>query len=525
MTQCKKKIVIVGGGFSGLFSAKKILKKLGDRVDIELISDINYFVFQPLLPEVVAGTINAQDAVTPLRLLLKGIKVRLATVQSVDPENKTLFYVQGQKRKLQSLIYDELIIASGQETRLELFPGLAQHGHCMKNLADAYRLRNHVIDCLEMADVTSYPDIKKSALTFVIAGGGFSGVETAGELNEMLNRVLPQYPNIDPEEIRMVIVQRGNRLLPELPEKLSIYTLEILQKRGIEVKLNTGIVSASRYALLTDDGNTIRTHTIVTTIGNGPSKFVEELPIELVRGKISVDPFLRVNGLSHVWSLGDVAQVPIPINAELDPKPSFAPPTSQSAVQQANLIAENISCHLDQSPLIPFQYHNKGALASLGGYVGVANIFGINVTGFTAWFLWRFIYIGMLPGFSTRLRVALNWLFDYFLPRTIVNMAETKSGGTQVLSYDAGELIIDVNDLLEGYYLVLSGSFKKTYMEKSGDAIQEMVLHKGDGLGNSGIKTNQLSDCRVVALERGQILLLNSDEFDYFKKSLDSLTV
>ena len=192
----KTKVVIVGGGFGGMFTARKLHKLCGEDLEIELISKINYFVFQPLLPEVAAGTLNAQDAVTPLRNLLSGVHVRLAEVTAIDLEAKQVILLQGQKKLLQRVDYDHLVITTGQVANLSLFPGFEDHSLTMKDLSDAHRLRNHVIECMEMADVTRFADIKQRALTFVVAGGGFSGVETMGELAEMIERILPQYPNI-----------------------------------------------------------------------------------------------------------------------------------------------------------------------------------------------------------------------------------------------------------------------------------------------------------------------------------------
>ncbi len=242
----RPKVVIIGGGFGGMFTAKKLHKLSQGDLDIELISKINYFVYQPLLPEVAAGTLNPQDAVTPLRNLLKGVQVRLAEVTDIDFDAKQITLLQGQRKILQRVDYDHLVITTGQVANLSLFPGFEHHSLTMKDLSDAYRLRNRVIECMEMADVTRFPDIKQRALTFVVGGAGFSGVETMGELAEMVDRILPEYPNIQRHEIRLVIIQIGHRVLPELPEHLSEYALNQLEKRGVEVWLNTGIHSAPR---------------------------------------------------------------------------------------------------------------------------------------------------------------------------------------------------------------------------------------------------------------------------------------
>jgi len=510
----RPKIVVVGGGFAGLFSAKQLLKRLGEHADIEIISDINYFVFQPLLPEVAAGTINSQDAVSPLRSLLPHAMVRLATVVGVDTDRREVKLIQGQKRKLQSLAYDELVLTTGQETRLSMFTGFDHHSLTMKNLSDAYHLRNHVIQCLEMADVTRFPEIKKRALTFVVAGGGFSGVETMGELVEMIHRVRHQYPHIGAEEVRTVLIQRGDRLLPEMSPQLSEYARKDLEKRGVEVWLNTSIHSASRYSVCMADGRKIPTNTIVTTIGNGPSGFIQSLPVQLCRGKIQVDRCLRAVGVKHVWALGDAALVPLHNDGE---KECYAPPTAQFASKEGQVLAENIRAVMEGREPRPFVYTAKGTLASLGGYSGVAEIYGFKFTGIFAWLLWRFIYIGMLPGFPAKLRVSLNWLFDYFMPRTIVYMNENNRPATQLLNYATGEIVHEVNEVLEGFYVVISGRFERTIPGKDGEPDRVRIFNCGDSWGERCLADHRLTIGQVKALEDGEVLLFRADDFERFR--------
>ncbi len=513
----KSKVIIIGGGFGGALAAKELSKRSGKQLDIELISDRNYFVFQPLLPEVAAGTINAQDAVTPLRLLLPGINVRLADVKGIDPVKKTVTILQGRKRILQELPYDHLIIASGQVTDLSLFPGFSQHSLKMKDLADAYKLRNHIIQCMELADVTRFEDIKRMALTFVVAGGGFSGVETLGEVLEMVQRVKKFYPNIKKEEIKAIIIQRGDCLLQEMPQKLGEYAIKQLKKRGAEIMLNTGIESATATTVCTDKGDIIPTMTIVTTIGNGPSEFVKMLPFDLIRGKIETNPYLQAKGYENIWALGDTAAIPLASTAENNT--SYAPPTAQFAVQEAKQLAINLLASMRGKALSAFTYTPKGMMASLGAYKGVVQIGCLRITGLPAWILWRGLYIGMLPHFSTRLRVALNWLFDYFMPRTIVQMAHDESPAIKTVHYREGEVIYQRDELIPGFFIVLSGKFKFSIIDDDGNNI-ETILTQGDHIGDQIIKASHLTLGKLENIEKGELLLINRNDFTQLNNAI-----
>jgi len=500
-----------------MFAATKLQKLSGGELDIELISKINYFVYQPLLPEVAAGTLNPQDAVTPLRNLVKGVKIRLADVTDIDFDAKQIVLLQGQKKILQRLSYDHLVITTGQVANLSLFPGFEHHSLTMKDLSDAYRLRNRVIECMEMADVTRFADIKQRALTFVVAGAGFSGVETMGELAEMVDRILPQYPNIQRHEVRLVMIQLGNRVLPELPENLSRYALDQLQQRGVEVWLKTGIHSATQQAVYTNDGRSLPTRTIVTTIGNGPSEFVKSLPIELQRGRIAVSADLEVIGLSNVWSIGDAALVPVNSHQE---KPVYAPPTAQFAVAQADALAKNIVRRTHGQSLKAFKYKAAGIMASLGGGRGVAQIYGIRVTGVLAWLIWRAAYIGMLPGLSTKVRVALDWLFDFFVPRTIVYMAESDRSATRYLDYSKGEVVQHANEVPAGFYIVLSGSLRQEFEQANGQPDQN-TLKIGDSWGSKALKEHRLTHGKITAEEDTRLLLVNSGDFQRLRDAYE----
>lgn len=522
------RVVVVGGGFGGAFSARFLRRVLPPDVEVELIDETNYFVFQPLLPEVASGTINAPDAVTPLRLMLPGVRVRMGDVYDVDFDAKRLAVVQGSKRRPQEINYEHLVLAPGLEPALEKLPGFVEHSLTMCNLADAYSLRNHIIHCLEHADITRDAALKSRLLTFIVAGGGFSGVETMGECIEMIRRALRFYPNVSMDEFRPVLVQRGDRLLPELPEKLGEYARRRLEKRGVEVRLNTGVRSATSTALELDDGTRVPAATIVTTIGNGPCSLVRQLGIALERGRIPVDRCLRVPGLPNVWALGDAALVPLGIGAEDQPA-EYAPPTAQYAMREARCLAGNVAAAFKGKELEAFHHKPKGALASIGHYQGVGEVFGIRVSGLLAWMIWRFFYIGILPGFTTRLRVALNWLFDYFLPRNLVQIVTEQKGATRFMRYARGDVLFGPGEIVDGLYTIVDGSLEsRVWDEQLGEDFVR-ILGSGDHWGERSISGAFQTQGTLIALEDSRVMVMQREDFqnlraclpvldDYFKR-------
>ncbi|MFO1106168.1 MAG: FAD-dependent oxidoreductase [Amaricoccus sp.] len=506
----KPRIVVLGGGFAGMFAAKALHRTLRDRVDIELINSTNHFVFQPLLPEVAAGSITSRDAISPLRLLLPGIRFRQASVYDVDFDRKVITFFQGQQRRYTEIGYDQLVIALGQVIDLSRFPGLTDHAITMKTVGDAYRLRNHVIDKLEHADITSMPEVKKELLTFTVVGAGFSGVETVGEMKEMIDRSLKFYPNIDPAEVRVVVLEFADRVLAELPEPLASYAHRFLEKRGIEIKLKTGVARATGTHVVTSTGEVIGTRTIVATIGNAPSPIIAKFALEKQHGRIAVDRMLRARGAADVWALGDCALIPMKEDAK--DRYDFAPPTAQFAVREARTLAKNIAVSLEGGALTPFDYSSKGSLASLGGKRGVAEVYGWRISGFPAWLLWRSYYLSFLPGFSTKLRVMLNWLFDAILPRNTVQVQSEPKGGARYVHYLAGDRIWERDNRADGFYTILEGKVEFRIPDGTGGEIVR-ILGPGDHFGERVLLGTGLRTGTTKALEDTKVVVLAPEDF------------
>lgn len=516
-----QKLLVLGGGFGGLYAARELRKRFGDEAEIQLISEENYFVFQPLLPEVAAGAITSMHAVTSLRELLQGVRLRKATIHSVDFDRQVVTVFQGVQRRPTEIEYDHLVIAMGSRIDLSRVPGLEDHALQMKTLEDARRMRAHIIERLEHADVTFLPEVKREALTFVVVGAGFSGIECIGEMKELIDRSLKYYPNIDPSEIRVIAVEFAPRALNELPESLAAYAVKQLEKRGVEVMFNTGVASVTGRRLVTSTGEIIPTRTIVATIGNAPSPVILDMDLELAHGRVAVDRSMRAKGLENVWSLGDCALIPLKDDAE--GRDDFAPPTAQFAVREASQLARNIHAAVQGKPLKPFKYKSRGALASLGARRGVAEVFGIKISGYPAWLLWRMYYLSFMPGFDTKLRVFLNWLLDSIRPRSVVALRAPEKEGARYVHYAASDPVFEKGNRSDGFYTVVSGTFEVSYQDETTGETVTREVGPGGHFGERMIMGETTRFGTVRALTDGTVLVLGQEEFTKLSSTFEAL--
>lgn len=495
----KPRIVIVGGGFAGATTAKELRRLGGYEVAIELISHRNYMLFQPLLPEVAGGAVNVLDTVTPLRQMVSGGALHTGRVRGVDFGAKRVEVAQGSLGEVVSVPYDHLVLAPGLGVDLSAFPGLAEHAFAMKSALDAHALRNHVIACLEQASLTDDMTERERLLTFVVAGGGLSGVEVIGEVHDLIRRSLRTYPALSRGEVRAELIEYGPRILAELPESLAERAAGHLRARGIAIRTSTPVREASARSITVGDGRVIPTATIVATIGNAPTRLVRDLPLPKEKGRLIVEPDLRVRGHEAVWAAGDAAFVPTPDGA-------FAPPTAQAAVRQAKLLARNLLAVTDGKPTKVFQYRSKGTLASLGGRRGVADLRGVKLDGRTAWLLWRLVHLAMLPRASVRWRVGLEQMLDLFLPRNAVVTGLPGPAPSRHVRHRAGELAFDGRDVASGAFLVTEGR----YVAESPDE-EPRTLLPGDHFGARETLEDKPSGVVIRAMEDSRALHLPPD--------------
>lgn len=505
----KLKILILGGGFGGVYCAKRLQQIKQNFMDIELISDNNYFIFQPLLPEVASGTISASDAVTPLRQMLPNVKFRNAEILDIDLKNRNIKILQGFRRRQHKIPYDHLVIAVGQECNLDIIPGLKHHSLTMRNLKDAYNVRNHILECLELADVTQDKKLKKRLLNIVVVGGGFSGVETVGELKEMTDRLLPLYKNISKEELNFFIVEYSNSLLPELGQVVGEYTKQIFKKRNIKIFLKTALKEVSKYNAILSNGKIIETNTLISTIGSTPSSLIKKSSLPLKYGRIITDKFLQVKNFSNVWALGDSAIVPNLVNG----KEQYSPPTAQFAVQQAKNLAKNIVLKSKNKKLRKFEYTSKGSLASLGSKVGVGKVFIFTIKGLFGWIVWRAFYLTFIPSISTKIRVSFSWILEFFVPRKAVLTESLDKKSVSYEVYKKGDVVFEEGMIADGFYIVIKGEFQNIFRKTNDGKIFKKNYKVGSHFGSRVILEGGRRTGTITAMKDSVVLKIEKNSF------------
>jgi len=412
----RKRIVILGGGFGGVYAAIDLEKLMARErtAEVCLVSRDNFFLFTPMLHEIAASDLEITNIVNPLRKLLRKVEVLVGNVNQVDLRNQRVLISRGYRNRPQQICYDHLVIALGSITNIHNLPGFSELALTMKALPDAIRLRAQILRRLEDANSESDPIDRQSLLTFVVAGGGFAGVETVAALNDFVRDALPFYPNLGEKMLRVILVHSGPVILPELGESLGGYTEEVLARRGVEVRLNTRVKSMTESEVLLPDGVSIPSRTLVWTAGTVPSPIISSLPCAKERGRLLVNQFLQVTDWPNVWAVGDCAFVPDSRN----PGKSH-PPTAQHAIREGEVVAQNIAAVLSGRPLKSFSFRTIGLLASIGRRMGVARIFGFNFSGFFAWWIWRTVYLSKLPGLDKKVRVAFDWTLDLLFPKDV----------------------------------------------------------------------------------------------------------
>lgn len=416
MSDTPTRIVILGGGFGGLAVAQELERLLdaGANVEITLVNRDNFFLFTPMLHEVAASDLDIATIVNPLRKMVRRTGIFIGSVEHIDVEQRLVTVSHASGLHSHELRYDHLVIALGAVTNFYAIPGLAERAITMKSLGDAMQLRDQLIQCLEEADFECNSGVRAPLLTFVVAGGGFAGVETVAAANDFLREAVRFYPNLRERDVRVVVVHPGSHLLPELGETLGRYSQERLAERGVAIVLNTRVSGIDGDTVVLSNGQRIDARTIVWTAGTSANPLLESLPCAKERGRIRVTEHLQVPEWPSIWAVGDCALIPDPATG------GYYPPTAQHALREGRQAARNIVATMRGLPKSPFVFSTIGLLAAIGRRTGVANVFGFNFSGFIAWWLWRTIYLAKLPRLEKKLRAALDWTLDIVFSKDLV---------------------------------------------------------------------------------------------------------
>jgi NADH dehydrogenase len=423
MSTSKPHVLILGGGFGGMYAALEFERALerGADLDVTLVNRDNFFLFTPMLHEVAASDLDITNIVSPIRKLLRRVTFFHGDIEAIDLVHKRVGLSHGHEQHCHSLPYDHLVLALGSTTNFFDIPGLAARALTMKSLDDAIALRNRLIANLEEADFECAASLRDPLLNFVVAGGGFAGVETIAAMNDFLREAVRFFPHIQEDMLRIILVSSGKVILPELGEELGTYAQRKLIEQKIEVHSNCKVTAVTDREVTLSDGTTVTTNTLVWTAGVSPHPLLETLPCPKTKGRVLVNEFLEVPGWPGLWAFGDCALVP-------DGKTGkFHPPTAQHALREGRIAAKNILATVRGDRLKPFVYTTLGLLAPIGKRTGVANILGVNFSGFIAWWLWRTIYLLKLPRFEKKVLVALDWTLDVLFSKDLVHFKTTRS--------------------------------------------------------------------------------------------------
>jgi NADH dehydrogenase len=423
-----KNVLIVGGGYVGMYTALQLRKKMrrqlrSGELSITLVDPQSYMTYQPFLPEAAAGNLEPRHVVVSLRRVLPGVKILNGRVTQIDHASgqatvQVVEWADAEPRETRTLSYDLLVFCPGSISRTLPIPGLAENGIGFKTVAEAIFLRNHVLRQLDIAASTTNLEARRQALTFVFVGGGYAGVEALAELEDMARDACEYYPDLAGSEMRWVLVEASDRILPEVGVDMGQWTVEALRRRGIDVRLKTMLKSAENRTIVLSDGENFPAGTLVWTAGVKPNPLVKKTDLPLDdKDRVKATAELTVEGLSNAFTAGDIAAVP-----DLTKPGEFCAPNAQHAVRQAKVLGDNVVAALRGQELKAYKHSYAGSVASLGLHKGVAQIYGVKLRGFPAWFMHRTYHLSRLPTLNRKARVTADWTLALFFKREVVSL-------------------------------------------------------------------------------------------------------
>ena len=511
-----KRIIIIGGGFAGVACAKRLTSRLKrGEAEVVLFSRENHMVFSPLLADCVGSSLDPSDVMASLRQMLPGVLCRTEEVYSIDLEKKQVTYEDWDGAEA-ALPYDHVIISSGNVADLNSVPGMADHAYPLKTVGDAAELRSHVLRQLEKAEVCSDPARRRWFLSFVVVGGGYSGVEVAGEINDLVRSSRRYYSWLPENEINVTVVHSRDQILPEISSSLRDFALEKMKKHGIKFILNARAAMATPEGVGLKDGSFLEAGTVVCTVGTSPAPFVQKLKAEADKGKILTAPDMRLKGFDSAWACGDCALVP---NAH-DGQPS--PPTGQFAMRQGAQLADNVVRVLRGDATKPFSFRCLGQLCSIGGHKAVAEMLGFKLSGFWAWFVWRGVYLFKLPTWSRRIKVGADWAWLLLFPRDLAHERASTTERVSHAHYEPGDWIFHQGDAADAFYVIEKGEVE--IIREGQDGAQTIaLLGPGNFFGEQALIDRSARTKAVRARGPVEVIVMGPQVFRRISGALEPL--
>jgi NADH dehydrogenase len=513
MASAPKTIVVIGGGFAGVNTARYLQKWLPRDWQIILFSQENHLVFTPLLGDVVGSSINPMHVVGPIRQMIRRTSCRTAEVTGLDLPQRLVHYKTAAGYPA-SQAYDHLVLACGSVVNLNIIPGMAAHGWPLKTVGDALALRNHIISLLEKAEVETDPATKKRLLSVIVVGGGFSGIEVAGEIADLMMASCKFYGTFKPADVHVTILEGRDRILPELPQSLSDFAHKKMSRRGIEIRTGAVAQSVTERGVRLKDGSEVEAITVVCTIGTTVTPLVASSGLPVAYNRIKTTPEMRAEGHDNIWALGDCASVP---NA-YDQKPS--PPTAQFAMRQAKQLATNIWRVVKGKPVKPFYFKPLGMFASIGNHRAVGVMFGLKVSGFFAWFLWRGIYLSKMPTLRRKIQIAFDWFWQLLFARDIAQLNLWQTERLSRAHYDAGQYVFHKGEPGDKFFIIERGR-AGVYLDES--AAPVTMLTPGDHFGEGALLRAAARSASVRAEEPLDVLVVGRGSFAQLTRHMEVL--
>ena len=512
------RIIIVGAGFAGVTLAEHLNRHVGREVQVVVISSDNHMVFTPMLAEVAGRSLAPFDVVVPGRQMAPRARWLTATVTSVDLNKNEVEYTQPDG-KTATLSYSQLVLACGSAVNLNAVPGMAAHAFTLRTAGDGVILGNEIIGRFEQAAVEPEGAERQRLLTVVVVGGGFTGVEAAGHMFDLMRNIKPFYPQLSQNRPRMVLLQRDSKIVPEFQhDSLSEFALRKLRENGLDVRLNTGVEEVTARYVRVASGERIETGLTVCSVGTAPVPLIKKIGLPVERGRLKTDADMRVTGTTNVWAFGDCAAVPNAWNNKI------SPPTAQFALRQAKQLAANLVRVKRGEATKPFHFRPQGLLATIGHHNGVAEIYGLKFSGLLAWFLWRSVYLLKIPTFSRKLNVVIEWTCDIFFKPNVVQVRQPVPQRFKEAHYGAGDFVFHKDELANAFFVVKAGTAGLYLDETTGKPI--VTFTKGDHFGEGAfleMEGSPMYPASAKAETPLDLVVLDREDFTVLAESLGAL--